>query len=424
MKYNIYLLLIFIPTLTFAQLLDRIVAIVDDEVIVNIALQQEIQGIKTRLQQQNIELPPADELERQVLEKMIVTSLQLQLAKRMGIKVEDSSLNEKMREIAANNNFDLQSFKTKLEAEGRNYEKVREQIRQDMIIHRLQQRQVASRISITEREVDNFLANQEQQGSTSNEYHIWHILLETPDTPSPEEIKAIKQKAEDAVAKLKQGQNFQAMAVAISDSNQALDGGDLGWLTLGEMPTLFAGIMNKIKIGDIAGPLRDSNGFHIIKLANKNIGEQSIVTQTKIQHILLTINDFISDDDARNHLVELKSRIDQGDSFSDLARANSNDSNSTAKGGSLGWISPGDVVPEFEDIMNNLKINQVSKPFKSRYGWHIVQVLGRRKHNNTEQIIRTEATKQIHQRKINEELQAWLRQLRDEAFVNFRLGLF
>lgn len=422
MKYNIYLLLIFIPNLAFAQLLDRIVAVVDEEVIVNIALQQEMQDVKTKLHQQNIELPPIEELERQVLDKMIITSLQLQLAKRMGINVEDSSLNEKMREIAANNNFDLQGFKTKLEAEGRNYEKVREQIRQDMVIHRLQQRQVASRISITEREVDNFLANQEQQGSASSKYHIWHILLETPDTPSPEETKTIEQKAEDAVAKLKQGHNFQAMAVAISDSNQALDGGDLGWLTIGEMPTLFAGIMNQINVGDIVGPLRDSNGFHIIKLVDKNIGKQNIITQTKVQHILLTVNDFISETDARNHLEELKSRIEQGDSFTDLAQANSNDSNSAAQGGLLGWISPGDVVPEFEDVMNNLAINQLSEPFKSRYGWHVVQVLERRKHDNTEEILRTEATKQIHQRKINEELEAWLRQIRDEAFVKFKLG--
>ncbi len=421
---NIYLLLIFLPNITFAQVLDHIVAVVDDEVIVNIALQQEVHNIKIKLQQQNIVLPPIKELEEQVLEKMILTSLQLQLAKRMGINAEDSSLNEKLREIASKNNLDLQGFKTKLETEGRNYEQVREQIRKDMIIHRLQQRQVASRISITDREVDNFLANQEQQGSTTTEYHIWHILMETPDIPSPEDIQTIKQKAEETIAKLKQGGNFQAMAVATSDGSQALEGGDLGWMTIGEMPTLFAGIVNKMKVGDIVGPLRDSNGFHIIKLAAKNIGEQSIITQTRVQHILLTVNDFISDDDARIHLDELKSRIEQGDSFADLARANSNDSNSAAKGGALGWISPGDVVPEFEDVMNELLLNQVSKPFKSRYGWHITQVLERRKHDNTEEIIRTEATKQIHQRKINEELQAWLRQLRDEAFVNFKLGLF
>ncbi|MFK5969386.1 MAG: peptidylprolyl isomerase [Candidatus Marithrix sp.] len=420
---NIYLLLIFIPTVTFAQLLDHIVAIVDDEVIVNIALQQEVQNIKIKLQQQNIVLPPVKELERQVLEKMILTSLQLQLAKRMGINVEDSSLNEKLREIATDNNLNLQGFKAKLETEGRNYEQVREQIRKDMIIHRLQQRQVASRISITDREVDNFLANQEQQGLATNEYNIWHILLETPNIPSPEDIQIIKQKAEKIVTELKQGGNFQAMAVAISDGSQALDGGNLGWMTIGEMPTLFSGIVNHMKVGKIAGPLRDSNGFHIIKLAAKNTGEQSIITQTKVQHILLTVNDFISDDDARNHLEELKNRIEQGDSFSDLARANSNDSNSAAKGGALGWISPGDVVPEFEDIMNKLQPNQVSKPFKTRYGWHISQVLERRKHDNTEEVIRTEATKQIHQRKINEELQAWLRQLRDEAFVNFKLGI-
>ena len=423
MKYNI-LILILLPTLAYSQLLDYIVAIVDDEVIVSTTLQQEIQNVTTRLQQQNISLPPAKELKRQVLEKMILTSLQLQLAKRMGLDVEDSSLNEKLRKVATNNNLDLSGFKTKIENEGKNYEQVREQIRKEMIIHRLQQRQVASRVSITEREVDNFLNNKEKQEDTSNEYHIRHILIETPDSPSPEDIQLNKQKAEDAIIKLKQGHNFQTMAVTISDSNQALEGGDLGWMTIGEMPTLFAGVVSKMKIGEIAGPLRDSNGFHIIKLANKNIGEQSIITQNNVQHILLTVNDFISDDDASNHLEELKNRIEQGDSFADLARANSNDSNSAAKGGALDWLSPGDVVSEFEAVINSLKINQISEPFKSRYGWHIVQVLQRRKHNNTEEIIRTEATKQIHQRKINEELQAWLRQLRDEAFINFKLHEF
>ncbi|MDM8568603.1 peptidylprolyl isomerase [Thiotrichales bacterium HSG1] len=422
MKYNI-LLLIFIPILTFAQILDHIVAVVDDEVIVNTVLQQEIRNVVTRLQQQNITLPPDEELERQVLDKMILTSIQLQLAKRMGLNVEDSSLNAKLREIAADNDLDLTGFKAKIETEGFDYEQIREQIRTDMIVNRLKQRQVASRVSVTEREVDNFLSNKEKQESTSNEYHILHILIETSDGTSPEDIKVTKQKAEETVDKLKQNHNFQAMAVAISDSGQALEGGDLGWMTIGEMPTIFAGLVNKMKVGEIVGPLRDSNGFHIIKLADKNIGKQSIITQTKAQHILLTVNDFISDSDANEHLKELKARVEQGDDFASLAQANSNDSNSAAKGGLLGWLSPGDVVPEFEEIINSLKINQVSKPFKSRYGWHIVQVLQRREHDNTEEAIRTEATKQIHQRKINEELQIWSRRLRDEAFVKFKPGL-
>ena len=403
------------------QLLDYIVAVVNDEVIVKTDLQQELQETEEKLHQQKIAIPSPHELEKQVLERLIMKNLQLQLAERSGIAVEDNSLNEKLRDLAEQNQMDLASFRQRLEREGQNYEQVREKIRSSMILERLQQRQVVSRINVTDREIDNFLANQTQQGTANQEYHLWHILIATPEAPSPEEIEAKRQKAETVLAKLKQGADFQATAVAISDSRQALEGGDLGWLKIGVMPSLFNDTVEQMAIGEIRGPFRDASGFHLIKLVGKRGSEPSIVTQTQVRHILIKTSEFVSEFEAKNRLETLKARIEQGDDFTQLASANSQDSNSAVQGGLIGWVNPGDLVPEFEGVMNNLAPNQISEPFKSRYGWHIVQVLARRQYDNTEQALRTKAARQIHQRKVEEELQAWLRQLRDEAYVEYRL---
>ena len=403
------------------QVLDYIVAVVNDEVIVKTDLQQELQEAEKNLQQQKIAIPSRQELEKQVLERMIMTTLQLQLAERSGIAVEDNRLNEKLRNLAEQNQMDLSSFRRQLEREGQNYEKVREKMRSSLILERLQQRQVVSRVNVTDREIDNFLANQTQQGTANQEYHLWHILIATPEAPSPEKIEAKRQQANTVLAKLKQGADFQATAVAISDSRQALEGGDLGWLKAGEMPSLFNDIVEQMTIGEIRGPLKDASGFHIIKLVGNRGSKQNIVTQTQVRHILIKTSEFVSEFEAKNRLETLKDRIEQGDDFTELARANSQDSNSAVQGGLIGWVNPGDLVPEFENVMNNLAPNQLSEPFKSRYGWHIVQVLARRQYDNTEQALRTKAAHQIHQRKVEEELQAWLRQLRDEAYVEYRL---
>jgi peptidyl-prolyl cis-trans isomerase SurA len=405
-----------------AETLDYIVAVVNDDVIVNSTLQDELHIVLKKWHEKKNRLPSQKDMEKQVLENLIMTTLQLQLAKRTGIQVEDSLLNEKIREIAEKTNQDLQNFRHEIEKEGYRYELVREKLRERMIIESLQMRQVVSRINITQREIDNFLSNQIQQGTTSEEYHLLHILIATPDAPSPEEIEAKKQQANNLLAKLKQGADFQAMALKTSNGSKATEGGDLGWFKAGEMPTLFHSIVNKMDIGEIKGSLRDSSGFHLIKLIDKRGKKSSIITQTKVRHILIKINDLSNDIDAKNRLKELKFRIEQGDDFFQLARANSEDSGTTAKGGSLDWVNPGDLVPEFEKVMNNLSKKQISEPFKSRYGWHIVQVLARRQHDNTEQASRTRAERQIRKRKINEELESWLRQLHDEAYIENRFG--
>ena len=405
------------------EILDYIVAVVNEDVIVNSALQQELRVELERWQQKPGGVPPRENLEKRVLQRMILDLLQLQLATRTGIQIEDSQLNERLRKIAAQNKTDLASFRKRLETQGFSYKHWREQIRQRLITERLQQRHITNRINITDREIENFLATQAQQGTISREYHLLHILIATPEAPSAEEIELKQRKAEETVTKLKQGADFQAMAVAVSDSRQALDGGDLGWLKAGELPSLFEGLVNKMEMGDIEGPLRNSSGFHIIKLVAKRGGQVS-VTQTKARHILMKTNELMSDSDIEFRLNEIKSRLELGQDFAKLAQSYSEDPGSANKGGSLDWVNPGDMVPEFEAVMKKLADNEISEPFKSRFGWHIVQVLERREHDNSEQALRYQAARQIHQRKAYEELEAWLRELRDEAYIEYRIENF
>jgi len=416
------LLIATVPAVAEIQVLDYIVAIVNDDVIVNSTLQEKVQLVLDKWRQKNRRMPPRAQLEKQVLEELIITTLQLQVAKRTGIQIEDSRLNEQLRDIAAQNQMDLQSFRDQVEREGHSFVYFRETLREQMILRALQKRQVVNRITVTEREIDNFLANQIQQGTASNEYHIWHILIATPEAASPEEIKAKEQKAQKVLAKLKAGADFQEMAISVSDARQVIESaGDLGWRKAGELPTLFNNVINNMAVGEIQGLLRNPSGFHIIKLVDKRDGEKSIITQTQARHILIKTNALVSDSEAQKRLEELKYRIEQGDDFAKLARAYSQDPLSAAKGGSLDWINPGDLVAEFEDVMDSLSENQVSEPFKSRYGWHIVQVLARREHDNTKKAIRVKAEQQIRQRKFEAELQSWQRQLREEAYVEYRL---
>jgi peptidyl-prolyl cis-trans isomerase SurA len=415
---NLYLLSL--SALAKTEIIDYIVAVVNDDVIVNSTLQNEIQVITKEWRQKNRRLPQGKNLEKQVLERLILDTLQLQLAERTGIKVDANLLNEQLRQIAIQNKETLQSFQRKLEQDGYNYKQFRKRIHNKLIIRQLQKRQVVNRIVITTREIDNFLANQIQQGTVSDEYHLLHILLATPSTPSPAKIKAKLQKAKKILKKLQQGADFRSVALEVSEGRQALEGGDLGWLKAGELPTIFSRTVNQMTLGEIRGPFRDASGFHIIKLLEKKGGKQSIITQTKARHILIKTNALMSDVDAKNRLEGLKYRVEQGNDFAEIAKAYSEDMLSAADGGSLGWVSPGDLVSEFEEVMNSLSENQISTPFKSRYGWHIIQVLKRRKHNNTAKALRNKATQQIHQRKIEEELRSWLRQLRDEAYVEYR----
>lgn len=423
MKYSKWLVLpiLLISLSTKAEVLDYIVAVVNEEVITYTALQRKLQETVTGLRRRQVNIPPSDKLEKRLLENMIMRTLQLQLAKQIALEVDDNSLNTMLRKIAAQEQQTLQDFRLTVERDGYNFQTFREELREEMLIRRLQQRQVINRINVSEREIETFLANQAQQRDEKDkEYHLLHILVALPEAASPETIATKRQKAEEIVAKLQAGADFKEIAFTHSDSQLAFEGGDLGWRKVGEIPTLFVEAVKKMAIDNITGPIRNTSGFHIIKLMGKRHAEEALVTQTKARHILRKTSELISDFEAEQDLQVLKTRIEAGDDFAVLAQAHSDDKGSASEGGLLGWINLGDLVPEFETVMLNLPVEQISPPFKSRYGWHIIQVLARRQQDNTESVQRNKAVQQIRQRKTEEKLETWLRRLRDEAYVEYR----
>jgi peptidyl-prolyl cis-trans isomerase SurA len=419
-KFILPILISLTPLPIVAEVLDYIVAVVNEDVITHTALQQKIQETVAGLRKREVNIPPQHELEKQILENMIRRTLQLQLAKQTGIEVDDNSLNEMLRNVAAQEQKTLQDFRLTVERDGYEFREFREELRNEMLIKRLQQRQVVNHINVTNREIEAFLKNQTQQGEKSEEYQLLHILIALPEAASPEIIESKRRESEKVLARLQAGADFKEVAFTASDSQLALEGGDLGWRKIGEVPTLFVDRIKKMAVGAIEGPIRNASGFHIIKLADKRYAEEVMVTQTKVRHILRKTSELISDFEAEQGLSTLKTRVEDGDDFAVLAQAHSDDQGSASEGGLLGWINPGDLVPEFEEVMAKLRIGEVSKPFKSRYGWHIIQVLERRQQDNTKSAQRNKAMRQIRQRKVEEELQAWLRQMRDEAYVEYR----
>ncbi|HHS83352.1 MAG TPA: molecular chaperone SurA [Gammaproteobacteria bacterium] len=402
--------------------LESIAAVVNNDVISSSELARKTREIKEQLQQNNTSLPPDSVLRQQVLENLITQHLQLQIAQRAGIRVDDEMLNRAVRNIAAQNNLTLEQFRNVLEKDGYDYTQFRESLRNDIAINRLRQRQVDNRITVSEEEIDNFLANLKAQGITDQAYHLGHILIAVPEAAKPEQIQAAQQKAERVLKELRTGSDFAQTAVAVSDDPQALQGGDLGWRKAGQIPTLFADTVVKMQPGQISNLIRSPSGFHIIKLLEKRDEESQVITQTHARHILIRPSELVSEQEVRERLLQLKQRIEAGEDFATLARSNSEDPGSAAAGGDLSWVDPGTMVPEFEQQMAKLKANQISEPFKSRFGWHIVQVLERRNHDDQGKTRRSKVREVIRQRKIEQETQNWLRQLRDEAYVENRLA--
>ena len=406
---------------TAVQDLDRIVAVINDDVIMRSELAVKIRGVTTQMEEQDIPLPPLDILEKQVLDRLIMTKLQIQMAQNTGIRVDDETLNRTISNIARENELSLNQFREILEQDGYGYENFRREIRDEILISRLQQRQVDNRVIVTDREIDNYLSNQEHQGETDIEFHIAHILIAIPEGASTRQLTRARDTAEQALSELQGGADFANMAATYSDGQQALDGGDLGWRKAGQVPTLFADFISNMEVGGLSGLIKSPSGYHIIKLLDKRSSEQVVVTQTRVRHILVRPDELTTVDDARRRLQQLRMRIEGGDDFAELAKAHSVDTMSAADGGDLGWVNPGDLVPEFENVMNSLEPGNTSEPFPSQYGFHIVQVLDRREHDSTEDIKRARAREAIRRRKLEEARTDWLRQMRDEAYVEYRL---
>ncbi len=401
--------------------LDRIVAVVNDDVIVESELRERLRTAREQIRESGFAAPSTSELQRQVLERLIIERLELQAASRSGIRIEDESLNRAIERIAARNQLTLREFRDVLERDGYDFAQFRERIRNEMLISRLRRDQVESRIRVSDRDIDNFLATRAKQQGGGTEYHVAQILVALPDAASPEQIADARDRVSAIADELAGGADFARVAAARSDGQQALAGGDLGWRKQLDLPTLFADQVPAMEVGEVIGPLRSGSGFHLVKLLASRDQERHVVRETHARHILVRPGELLSDDEARTRLEQIRLRLEGGEDFAALARAHSDDPASAAKGGDLGWISTGDVVPEFQARMDALESGGLSEPFRTEFGWHLLEVLERRDRDDTERAQRNAAREQIRQRKVEEEAQAWLRQLRDEAYVKYQL---
>ncbi len=416
---------------------DRIVAVVDDNVVVRSELDEQLAQVIPQLKRKGTQLPPRDVLESQVLERLILAKLQLAAAERAGINISEDILAQAIGNIAQKNGLSLAQFRQALKANGIGFQQFREQIREQIIMRQLQERVVGPRVRVTEREVEAYIARQSQlpakperapQRTPRSAYHILHILVAVPEGAVAEQLQRAKEKATQIVKKLRSGSDFKTVALAESDGRMALEGGDLGWRKANEVPTMFAKLVPGMSKGAISNPIRSPSGFHVIKLIDykggiipKRKSSSPIVNQSRVRHILVKTNEITSDEDARLRLQQLLQRIKGGDKFNALARSHSDDTASSLKGGELGWINPGDMVPEFEQQLEGLAPGQLSQPFRTPFGWHIVQLLERRQHDSTQEVLKNSAREIIRRRKMGEETELYLRQLRDEAYVEIRL---
>ncbi len=419
---GLFLILLWPVWLFAAQPLDRIVAVAEDDVILASELERQVDAIASQFQANGAPLPPRPILRRQVLERMILQRLQLQLAKRNGIEVDDETLRQALLELARRNHMDLAGFRQAIENQGMDYERFVENLRQELILNRLRASQVNAKIQVSEREVTHFLETEAQSDpEQAREYRLGHILIATPEAASPQTVQKAQRKAERIAAELRQGLDFRQTAIAVSDGAQALEGGDLGWRKLDRIPTLFVDIVPKMKKGEVRGPIHSPSGFHIIKLLDVRGGDKHIVLETHVRHILIKTNEVVDDAEAKRRLNILKRRIESGEDFAALAQAFSDDPASAVKGGDLGWITADAVVPAFAQAMNRLEPGEISDPVQTPFGWHIIQVLGRKSRDDTPEYRRKRAREILTRRKIEEETELWLRRLRNEAYVEILL---
>lgn len=400
---------------------DRIVAVVNDEVITQHELRSRLESALGQLQRQGMSPPPRDVLEKQVLERLVTDRVQLQQAREIGLRVDDGQLEQALQRIAAGNKMSLAQFRAALEKDGIAFASFREEVRAEMAIARLREREVESKIFISDGEIDNYLAGASAPGSAGEEYHLAHILLRAPESASPEQIQKLRAKADQVLDRLRKGEDFSQLAAAYSDAPDGMKGGDLGWRPLDRLPPLFAEASANLKVGDVSPVLRSSNGFHLIKLlAKRGGGAQQAVEQTHARHILIKVNEVVSESEARHKLESLRERIKHGESFAELARLFSQDG-SASKGGDLGWIYPGDTVPEFEQAMNLLAPGEISQAVQSPFGFHLIEVIERRVQDVSNERQRAAARQTLRERKREEAYQDWLRQARDRAYVEIRL---
>ena len=405
-----------------SKAIESIVAVVNEEVITRLELDRELQMLKRQFRAQRRPLPPDSMLEKQVLERAVVMRLQLQLADRRLIRVDDEQLNRTIENMARQNGLTLSRFRSAIEAEGMRFADYRQRIRDELIISKLQQRVVASRIDVTDKEVADLLANQAVQGGQNREYHIFHILKAVPEAANAATIQQIKGQAQGMLAQLRLGSDFSQLAVTQSDGQQALEGGDLGWRKPEQMPGLFAQLIPQMKPGEVSELIRSASGFHIVKLQDvRDADEKHLIQQSKTRHILIRVSEDQNQELAFEKIKTLQKRLSRGETFADLAKEQSDDTVSAQQGGDLGWVNRGQMVKEFEQVMLSLAPGQISEPVRTQFGWHLILVEERRDYDNTDNFRKNRAADMIRQRKLEPALANWIRQLRDESYVDIRL---
>jgi peptidyl-prolyl cis-trans isomerase SurA len=403
------------------EMLDRIAAIVNDGLVLKSELDAQMDAVTRRLQEQKVELPGQNVLKQQVLDRLILQEIQAQHAKRVGLTVSDEQLNSALQEIAGRNKIPFDQLPTALETQGIDYKQYRESMRRELTLSTLRQRDVIAHINVTPHELDQYLTRQ-QSSAANDEFNVSHILLSLPAAATPQQLEEITHKAQDLASRAAKGEDFGQLAIANSNSQTALEGGSLGWRKGSQLPEFILQLVTKMKPGEVSDPVRTPSGFHIVKLNERRGGEaQVIINQIHVRHILMKPNELDDDETVRQKLAKLRERILKGEDFAGIASTTSADPGSAPDGGDLGWSGPGTFVPEFDKAIADLKVNEISEPFKTRYGWHIVQMLGTRTYDSTDDVRRQHAFAAIRESKADEETELWLRRLRDEAFVEIKM---
>jgi peptidyl-prolyl cis-trans isomerase SurA len=402
--------------------LDGVAVVVDDDVILQSEIDKRIADVKFQFGQRGSPLPPDDILRRQVIEQLVMENLQLSLATRAGIRIDDKELNAALEDIARQNGMTLAAFQQKLDATpDSSYAEVREQVKRELIITRLRNRRMQERIRVSDQDVQNFLRSPTGQATLASEYRLGHILVALPEDPGPKDIAAAEARMKQAQDALAAGRDFAEVAATYSAAETALKGGDLGWRKAAQLPSLFAEPVERMQVNEVAGPFRTPGGLHLVKLLGKRGGAEAVpVPQWQVQHILIKPNEILSSEDARQKLTDIREKLRQGEKFTDLARTYSDDPGSAREGGSLGWVSPGEMVPEFEVMMRKTPTGEISELFQSPFGWHLLQVTGTREQDMSEQVRLNAARQALYMRAYDDELADWLRELRNGAFVEIR----
>ena len=403
-------------------LLDGVAAVVNDGIVLRSSLEQQVRMISERLEQQGQPLPPRNLLRQQVLERLVMQEVQMQRAARLGIQVPDEALNETLADVARRNGMQFSDLPAALEAQGIDYARYRDEVRQEMTIGQLRQRDVYSRIYVSPREVEQCVAKRKTSSVGEVEYDLAHILVAVPASATPEQAEERVARAQGIYDRARRGEDFAQLAISYSDSGTALEGGALGWRRVSQIPSFAAGAVAALPAGGITEPIRTPSGLHIFKvLERRDAASAALVSQVHARHILLQTNAVEDDDAVRQKLAGFRDRILRGEDFGAIASVNSADPGSAARGGDLGWVGPGTFVPAFEQQLDALSENEISQPFRTQYGWHIVQLLGRRTYDATDDVLRNRCVAQLRESRADEETEIWMRRLRDEAFVEYRL---